>query len=268
MSCERARGLDLSAYLIEPDSTEWSAFRAHFPVCPDCSSVLASWTTLEDSLRAWRGAGRTSRHPEPSQLAAFEGDPRSLSAEQWSEIQHHLDGCRRCADELAALRTFDFAALAAGAPVRTAEVARALGRSLLAGARALADSARALREGGTALLQPEPAVAPQSAPEARSAPKPMAVLIALGELAGQVFPLFEGEARLGRGPDCELRLQHDALPRVAARIRVSADACEIEWLAARPQLRVNGEESRRAALRDGDRIRLAGEEFELRRVGT
>ena len=62
-------GIDLEAYMIEPDAPEWSAFRAHFPTCRECSSELATWSRLEDSLRA---AAAPSEPLHPSDEDALE----------------------------------------------------------------------------------------------------------------------------------------------------------------------------------------------------
>lgn len=263
MSCRRAREIDAAAYLVEPTAPEFAAFRAHYPGCPDCAAAVSGWSELERALRSGATDAAPAPHPEAAQLAAFEASPESLPAERWQAIDHHLQSCRRCADELAALRAFDFDALAATAPKRATDSLRELGQHLADGLRSLAGRAR----DEAAALGATPAVAMQSAEEAGEARSaPVGVLVALAG-TGTAYPLFVGEARLGRGAECELRIDDDSLPRVAARLRASAEGCEVEAVATRPPLAVNGRPVERAALEDGDRLRLGGLELEFRRVG-
>jgi hypothetical protein len=235
--------------------------------CPDCSAAVAAFSQLERALRAGADAN-AGRHPEPAQLVAIDADPRSVPTAQWQEVDRHLRSCRSCADELAALRGVDFEGLASSAPARPVDALRALGRSLAETFRSVAARARGATEDALSGIAPEPAVVPQAAAARETAARPLAVLVALGERAGQVFPLFEGEARLGRDPACEVRIVHDSLPRVAARIRISSQHCQIEALALRPPLLVNGRAATRSELADGDRVRLGDEELEFRRVGA
>jgi hypothetical protein len=266
MSCPRAREIDPAAYLVEPRAPEWKVFRAHFPSCSDCSAAVASWTELEEGLRARAPAAPQAVHPSPMQLADFDAAPRSLPAGRQSEIARHLETCARCADEMAALRAFDFEALAAGAPLRPGEALLALGRSAVRSVRSLADRLRAAGEAAAA-LGPEPELAVQSAEPAAAAPEPAAVLVGLGAHAGYAFPLFEGESRIGRAPEAELRLRHGSVPRVAAWLRVSGGAIEVEAIGPGASVRVNGTELARAALRDGDRLGIGDSELEVRTIG-
>ncbi|MGI9431982.1 MAG: FHA domain-containing protein [Myxococcota bacterium] len=267
MTCSRSQDLDLAAYLVDPADSEWDDFRAHYPTCSDCSLAVESWTKLERALRGGAPEGAGGPHPEPALLEAFDSGPNALPAEQWQTIDVHLQGCHRCADELASLRSFDLAGLAASAPPRRVEALRDLGRALGEGVRALAGQAREVADDVAASLGPEAAVAVQSAGHRVGSRVPVAVLVALGELSGEVLTLFEGEWSVGRGVECALRVEHDSMPRVAATFEVEAGRCTLTAVAARPPVLVNGDPVERAELRDGDHVMLGTEVFELRFVG-
>jgi anti-sigma factor RsiW len=267
MSCRRALEIEAAAYLVEPRAPEWRAFRAHFPSCPDCSAAVASWTELEQALRARARAAEGALHPLPPELAAFDASPGALPAGRRGEITRHLETCARCADELAALRGFDFGALAAGAPPPPRDALRGLARAAAAQIRSLADRLRSSAGEVAGAIGPEPALAVQSAEPPAATPNPVAVLVGLGAYAGRSFPLFQGESRLGRAPEAELRLRHGSVPRVAARLRVSGDSIEVEELARDATLRVNGARMSRSPLRDGDRVGIGAAELELRLIG-
>ena len=106
MSCEKAKEIDLAAYLVDPDLPEWAEFREHYPTCPDCAEEVAAWNRVEASLRS-AGDPQQEAHPAVELLARFEDDPRSLSPAEWRRVDTHTRECRQCADELAALRDFD-----------------------------------------------------------------------------------------------------------------------------------------------------------------
>ena len=267
MTCKRAQSLDLAAYLVDPGDPEWAEFRGHYPTCRDCSAALASWTKLERALGA-RSAEADSPHPEPAQLETFDALPNTLPVERWRAIDTHLKHCRRCADELAALRSFDLAGLSATAPPRGIDALRELGRAASDAVRTLAGRARETAADVSTSLGPEPAVALQSTGHRIGSREPVAVLVALGELAGEAFPLFDGERKIGRGPECALRLEHDSLPREAAQLEIADGRCVLVPLAARPPVLVNGAPIERAELRDGDRVTLGGVELDFRRVGN
>jgi hypothetical protein len=271
MSCDRARRLDLAAFVADPTLPEWSEFRSHYPGCPDCSAELEAWNELEAGLRTLAPRAGRAAHPEPELLAAFDADPRSLPVERWQSVQRHLDGCKRCADELAALRSFDFARAEAGAPVRASDALRQLGRALGEGLRrAAAGLAGGAREAAEWTLPVgEPAVQFQSAGEAPESRRPTGVLVGLaGGLAGRAFALLEGETRIGRAPDCELRLEDPDLARVEARVRAAPGRVEIESANPRQPVRLNGEPVERGVLADGDRVEIGAERFEFRSVAA
>ena len=110
MSCEKAKEIDLAAYLVDPDLPEWAEFREHYPTCPDCAEEVAVLNRIEASLRS-AADPQQEAHPAAPLLARFEEDPRSLSPADWQRVDTHSRECRQCADELAALRAFDFPAL-------------------------------------------------------------------------------------------------------------------------------------------------------------
>ena len=110
MSCRRAFELDLAEFVADPRASEFVAFLEHYPACAECSAEVRAWTELEAQLR---GEG-ASAHPDEATLLRFEQSPGSLGAAERSRVESHLATCHSCADELAALRAFDFAALAPG----------------------------------------------------------------------------------------------------------------------------------------------------------
>jgi anti-sigma factor RsiW len=269
MSCRKTHGLDLAAYLVEPDAAEWSEFRRHYATCPDCAAEVELWTRIESGLREG-GASAAAAHPAAEELLRFEETPQSLPAVRWQQVDRHLRECRPCADQLAALRAFDFPALEAAAPPSPS---RALGALVEAGRGWLTDLAARLAGGAaTGDLLPGPWVEPevvfQEAPAAAERPQPVAVLVGVeGESSGSVHPILAGESRVGRDRSCEVRVASDALSRVEALIR--ADAAGVRVVAAGPRSRVavNGAPVSDSALEDGDRLDVAGQGFEFRRVG-
>jgi anti-sigma factor RsiW len=272
MSCEKAREIDLAAYLVDPDLPEWAEFREHYPTCPDCAEEVAAWNRIEASLRA-AGDPQQGAHPAVELLARFEDDPRSLSAAEWQRVDQHTRECRQCADELAALREFDFPARETTTTI--GEAARALGRS----ANELLQSLvrRAIPRPGDEALgdlfgTPEPELVFQSreaagAEPAAERPAPLAVLVALeGELAGSAFAILAGESRIGRAKECEIRIPSESLSRVEASVRAEPGVLEITALHEREPVRVNGEPVRSGALHDGDLVEIGGERFQIRSV--
>ena len=117
MSCRRAFELDLAEFVADPRASEFEAFLEHYPTCAECSAELRAWTELEAQLR---GEG-ASAHPDEATLLRFEQSPGSLGPAERSRLEGHLATCHSCADELAALRAFDFSALAPG-PAPAVEV--------------------------------------------------------------------------------------------------------------------------------------------------
>ncbi len=276
MSCRKALELDLAAYLAEPDGGQWEEFRAHYPGCAECSKELAIWTRLETSMRSTVAAGAPA-HPSSELLAQFDEGPRALSPEQWQQVDGHVRECHRCADQLAALQQFDFAALEAAVPSAPGQGLRAVARSAAAFLRRLlparsSPTAEALQE----LLpwgQPEFALQSQGGPGADAAravaSAPVAVLAAVrGELTGEVYRIFAGENRVGRAAGCEVRIPSDALSRVEARLTAEADCFELLAVHERSPVLVNGTAMRSGPLRDGDFVELGGLGFQFRTIAS
>jgi anti-sigma factor RsiW len=274
MSCEKVREVDLAAYLVDPDLPEWAEFREHYPTCPDCAEEVAAWSRIEASLRS-AGDSDHQAHPAVELLARFEDDPRSLSPEDWQRVDQHTRECCQCADELAALREFEFPAVEKSPATKIGEVAREVGRSAADRLRSLAQRVVPGR-GDEALgglfgtmepelvLQSRETASRESAAEKRA---PLAVLAALGgDLTGSVFAVPAGESRVGRSKECEIRIPSQSLSRVEARICATPDAIEITALHERQLLRVNGQPVRTGPLRDGDFVQIGGEHFQIRCV--
>jgi len=112
MTCRKASDIDLAAFLVDPEDPTLAEFRAHYPGCADCAAEVRAWTELHSSLRE-DGQAAEASHPSEESLLAFEDRPDSLPPQERSAIEHHLARCASCRDELAALRSFDFPALAA-----------------------------------------------------------------------------------------------------------------------------------------------------------
>jgi hypothetical protein len=270
MSCRKAERLDLASYLVEPDAAEWSEFRRHYATCADCAAEVELWTRIESGLREG-GASASPAHPAAEELLRFEERPQDLPAARWQQVDRHLRDCRPCADQLAALRAFDFPALEAAAPQTPA---RALGALAKAGRDWLVDRVARWTGGGEAAGEPpfapwaEPEVVLQERSATTECAAPLAVLVGVeGEAAGSVHPLFAGESRVGRAASCEVRVASDALGRVEAVIHADAEGARVAAAGPRSRLAVNGSPVRDRALADGDRVEVAGQRFEFRRVG-
>jgi len=274
MSCGKARAIDLAAYLVDPDQPQWAEFREHYPTCPDCADEVATWSRIEASLRS-AGDPDQDAHPAVELLARFEENPRALRADEWQRVDTHTRECRQCADELAALREFDFSAQQSASPATVREAVRALGQSASGLLRGLARWA-APGSGEEAVTdffgnqEPELVFLSRGDAAAESVGAkgaPLAVLAALeGEVAGSVFGVLAGESRLGRAKECEIRIPSSSLSRVEARIRAESDVLEITALHEGRPVLVNGEAVRSGPLRDGDLIQIGGERFQIRRV--
>jgi anti-sigma factor RsiW len=114
MSCDRARSLDLAAFVVEPSSGEFASFREHYPTCTECSLEVERWTRLEARLR---GAGDArDPHPPADALLSLERHPEKLSEEERDALAAHVESCAACRSELRALRRLGLPR-AASAPV-------------------------------------------------------------------------------------------------------------------------------------------------------
>jgi hypothetical protein len=270
MTCQRARDVEMAAYLADPTSSEWREFRAHFPECEDCSRVVAEWTAFETTLEAG-GAGGDA-HPDPEKIATWAESPASLARAERDELSAHVESCRTCADEAAAIRAFDFARLEQGAPEASGGGLRKLGESLRRLGSTLLGSGpdasdRPLGEG--IFTPPEPQLVFQSAEGASetgdSDAAPAGVLVALGgDLEGEVFPLSPGETRVGRGPDCRVRLRGVEYARLEASIRADAGGIHVTSHNRRNPVLVNGAPATSDPIGDGDRLQVGLQGFEVR----
>jgi hypothetical protein len=271
MTCRRSSQIDPAAFLVEPEAEAFAEFRAHYPRCPDCAQAVAEWSGVEDALRevASPEAGAAG-HPKPEALADFAREPQRLSVADFQQIDRHSRACRPCADEIAALRSFDFEAVAALAPVRPRDALASLGRSLRELARGVADE---VRERATALvraepegwLAPEPAVAFQSAGPA--AEPPLGVLVGLaGAAAGRSYAIAPGRSRIGRGPECEIRIDDPDAPREAAVLEASPERVSVRSAREGRRIVVGGAPVADAVLDDGASLEIGGSKLVFRRV--
>jgi len=104
-SCLKSLELDLPAFLVEPQLAEWREFRAHYPVCQDCSVVVANWSNVEAMVR--EACGGSHRHPSAEDLIALQRDGEGLAYSQYVSLMRHLDGCPPCSEAMTLLASFD-----------------------------------------------------------------------------------------------------------------------------------------------------------------
>lgn len=104
-SCLKSLELDLPAFLVEPHLEEWREFRSHYPVCQDCSVVVANWSHVEAMMR--EACGGAQRHPNPEDLIALHRDGEGLAYSQYVATMRHLDGCPPCSEAMTLLAQLD-----------------------------------------------------------------------------------------------------------------------------------------------------------------
>ncbi len=104
-SCLKSLELDLPAFLVEPQLDQWRDFRTHYPVCLDCSLVVANWSRVENMVR--EACGAAHRHPSPEDLIALHRDGEGLAYPQYVALMRHLDGCPLCGEAMTLLARFD-----------------------------------------------------------------------------------------------------------------------------------------------------------------
>jgi pSer/pThr/pTyr-binding forkhead associated (FHA) protein len=93
------------------------------------------------------------------------------------------------------------------------------------------------------------------------------VLIALdGELEGEVFRIPDGESRLGRAEDCEVRLPSDWISREHAKMKHQDGIFVIAPLSEKNPTHVNDERTEGTELKDGDFLKLGKTTFRFRTV--
>jgi DNA-directed RNA polymerase specialized sigma24 family protein len=104
-SCLRSLELDLPAFLVEPHLGDWSEFKAHYPICQDCSNVVARWTRVESMVREACDGFR--RHPPAQDLISLHRDGEGLAYTQYISLMRHLDRCPACGEAMSLLGHFD-----------------------------------------------------------------------------------------------------------------------------------------------------------------
>jgi DNA-directed RNA polymerase specialized sigma24 family protein len=104
-SCLKSLELDLPAFLVEPHLDEWREFRTHYPVCQDCSVIVANWSDVEAMVR--EACGGTRRHPKAEDLISLHRDGEGLAYSQYVALMRHLDGCPPCSEAMALLASLD-----------------------------------------------------------------------------------------------------------------------------------------------------------------
>jgi len=106
VSCPFANDEELDAYLLDPRRDEFTSFRHHWPICPECAVRVMRASQMEEALRSigLEGAGN---HPAESVLLIFADDPTRLERVLSTEVARHVAACRTCADEIRALTAFE-----------------------------------------------------------------------------------------------------------------------------------------------------------------
>jgi hypothetical protein len=116
MKCRRAFETDLLA-VLRGESAD-ADFLAHYPSCADCAAEVRVWSELDGMLRA--AAPAEEWHPALEVLLQLVDAPAALATDKRRALEHHLVGCRVCADEVWTLRSFDPASVVIAAPSRVA----------------------------------------------------------------------------------------------------------------------------------------------------
>lgn len=123
MSCRAYADLDLTEYLVDPHEARFDAFRAHYPLCVDCSTSLSRLTAMDEDVSRILSEAEDA-HPSPRVLLAhLEG-----ADDAEASVGRHLEGCAACRAELAAVRATE--ALLAQ-PVGATDGAPGLGERVL-----------------------------------------------------------------------------------------------------------------------------------------
>jgi pSer/pThr/pTyr-binding forkhead associated (FHA) protein len=90
----------------------------------------------------------------------------------------------------------------------------------------------------------------------------VAVLVGVdGSLEGRVFPVFEGENRLGRGESCRVRLPSQRISRDHATLTCEPGRFSLEAVSERNPTRVDGQVTRSTEIRDGNTLTLGDSTF-------
>lgn len=114
MTCERLHDFDVEAFLSDSGSAEFDAFRMHLFDCDSCSKAVEDWTVFEEAIAEamLQDGSERGGHPQPEQLERF-ARARNEMGEKAMSIQAHVNLCRSCRTELAALVNFETGFLAA-----------------------------------------------------------------------------------------------------------------------------------------------------------
>ncbi|MDP6978816.1 MAG: hypothetical protein QF570_09480 [Myxococcota bacterium] len=127
-SCLKSLELDLPAFLVEPQLEAWRDFRAHYPVCEDCSAVVSNWSQVEMLVR--RACGGSDAHPTERDLIALHREGEGLAYTQYVALMQHLDSCPHCSEAMTLVSRFDGRPYEA-ALIRMADSARTVRRRRL-----------------------------------------------------------------------------------------------------------------------------------------
>jgi len=209
--CRRAFEVDITAFVRDARGGEWAAFRDHYPLCADCRAEVRTWTELERMLR---GAPPASAHPTPRDLLDADDESPALDPGYRRIVEYHLTTCAACADELAALRAFDFDEVGGASPVASG-IEAAVADASANGHRALAVDA----------VDEAPEPRPETAP--RQADEPAAALAPATGASDAAAPseASADEPAEAAGPDETATLAGEAEPAA------SEPALPIVWVA-------------------------------------
>lgn len=113
-------------------------------------------------------------------------------------------------------------------------------------------------DGGATRLGSQPAAAARG--------RLVGVLIATDgdDLVGEVFRLYDGENKLGRGKDCSVKMTSEFISREHALLIHQEGVFAIRPLKDENPVLVNGEKTEGSALQDGDLVRLGRTTFRFR----
>jgi len=94
-----------------------------------------------------------------------------------------------------------------------------------------------------------------------------AQLVGLTEhVAGRTWPIPLGRSRLGRGSQCEIRIEHGLLAEIQAEVVARPEHTVITALRADAGLILNGQPLRIGDLGDGDMLQIGGLEFRFQQA--
>ncbi len=151
MSCHRVEEIDLMAFAADRMASEWEAFRAHYPGCPDCARAVGELAAFEALIRQNAGDCGAGHVSEDELIALDQG---RLSGAQLARVEAHVDGCAMCRTERSVLRAFEIEAASEAA----AEVLVPRGRGRAAVADRSSGSIGGLSDWLAGLLRPGPAL--------------------------------------------------------------------------------------------------------------